>query len=292
MQTYPINELERLTGVKAHTIRIWEKRYGLIAPERTTTNRRYYNDKQVKKLLNITTLLSYGKKISKIAELSEEELNKEVLKGATPQLHHKLIEAHINELVKCMLTYDEDAFEQTFSASVAERGFYDTMMQVVYPFLEKVGTLWRVDKTAPVQEHFASGIIRRKLMAATDALAQPDPSASSFLLFLPENEWHEIALLFANYIIRATGHKTIYLGQNVPFENIVKVCNTVSPEYMLFFYIGAKPMKEIEAEIKGYAEVDKDIRVLIAGRNDLLPVKTKLKNVTYLPDVNALQRFL
>ncbi len=292
MQTYPINELERLTGVKAHTIRIWEKRYGLIEPERTTTNRRYYNDKQVKKLLNITTLLSYGKKISKIAELSDEELNREILKGANPQMHHKLIEAHINELVKCMLTYDEDAFEQILSTSVTERGFYDTMMHVVYPFLEKVGTLWRVDKTAPVQEHFASGIIRRKLMAATDALAQPAPSASSFLLFLPENEWHEIALLFANYIIRATGHKTIYLGQNVPFENIMKVCNAVSPNYMLLFYIGAKPMKEIETEIKGYAGIDKDIRVLIAGKNDLLPEKTKLKNVTYLPDVNALHRFL
>ena len=292
MQTYLINELERLTGVKAHTIRIWEKRYGLIAPERTTTNRRYYNDKQVKKLLNVATLLAYGKKISKIAELSEDELNNEILKGATPRLKNNMLAGYINDLVAAMLVFDEIAFEQTFSSSVTNIGFYDTMINVVYPFLNKTGAMWSADIAAPVQEHFASGIIRRKLMAATDALPKPVVGATSYLLFLPEGEWHDIGLMFADYIIRSKGHKTIYLGQNVPFENIDELCGAVVPDLMLLFYITAKPKDEIAAEIKGYAAINKDIKLLAAGNNDLLPLKTKLKNVTYLTDVNGLLEIL
>ncbi|MCF8449145.1 MAG: MerR family transcriptional regulator [Taibaiella sp.] len=287
MVAYQINDLERLTGIKAHTIRIWEKRYDLIRPDRTDTNRRYYNDNQVRKLLNVTTLLSYGHKISKIASYTDEELHQHI-EHQFPGVSHAYI-GYINDLVSSMLAYDENGFEKVFSAAVLRMGLFDTMLHVVYPFLNKTGVLWSINKSVPVQEHFASCIIRRKLMSATDGLLVSDKVPKKFLLFLPPDEWHEIGLLFANYIIRSKGFYTVYLGQNVPAENISKIVAAVKPQYMLAFFVASRPQEELDTLLKGYAGIDKKIKLLVAGIGGLsaLP-KTEYKNVTYMNGVNDL----
>ena len=293
MESYLINDLERLTGIKAHTIRIWEKRYGLITPERTESNRRYYNDEQVRKLLNVTTLLAGGGKISKIATLSEDEINNKLLSESNEASTGDPNAAYINDLIKCMLAFDETGFEKIFSAAVIRFGVYESMIKVVYPFLNKAGILWSVNKNEPVQEHFASCIIRRKLMAAIDGLLPPVKKGKKFLLFLPPGEWHEIGLLFANYIIRSKGYSTVYLGQNMPFENISKIAKEINFQYMLLFYVAARPKEELVAQLKAFAGIDSKIQVLVAGNNDLLQgSKLKTKNVTWLPDVNSLSTFL
>lgn len=293
MESYQINELERMTGIKAHTIRIWEKRYGLIYPDRTDTNRRSYNEGQVRKLLNVSTLLARGQKISKIASLSEDELNSLIevqdMDGATDNISA----GYINDLVKSMLDFNEPAFEKIFSAAVMRFGVYDAMIHVLYPFLSKVGILWNISKTAPVQEHFASCIIKRKLMAATDGLMPPAKKTKKFLLFLPPEEWHEIGLLFANYIIRSKGYETIYLGQSVPIENIEKVVSAIHPKYLLLFYINARPVNEIEKQIKQLAKIDENITLFVAGNAELFPEnKHKLRNTFYLTEANSLLNFL
>jgi methanogenic corrinoid protein MtbC1 len=192
-----------------------------------------------------------------------------------------------------MLDFDEAAFDKIFSAATLRFGFYDAMIHVVYPFLGKVGILWSVNKTAHIQEHFAANIIKRKLMSAIDGLMPASKKDKKFLLFLPPGEWHEIGLLFANYIIRAKGYQSIYLGQDVPVENIEKIIPVVRPDHLLLFYITTRPKEEIAQQIIALSKMDKQTKILVAGSSESLPESTsKLKNTTYLTDVNSLLNFL
>ncbi len=285
MQTYQINDLERLTGLKAHTIRIWEKRYGLISPDRTTTNRRNYTDAQVRKLLNVTTLIAQGHKISKIAGYSEDEIFEYIKQQAERDQLDSVGAGYINDLIKCMLSLDEVGFEKIFSSAVLRYGLFDAMLKVVYPFLKKTGVLWCINKTAPVQEHFASSIVRRKLMAAIDGLMPPAISDPTFLLFLPPNEWHDVGLLFSNYILRSKGIKTIYLGQNVPHKDILEIVEEVNPQYLLFFYVAMRPAEEIKEEITALSKVSAATEVLVSVNAHMkAELETTEENITYIKD--------
>ncbi len=293
MEAYPIQELARLTGVKAHTIRIWEKRYNLITPDRTETNRRNYSDEQVRKLLNITTLLSNGHKISKIAAYSDVEINDYIYKQLFAHVQDNINAIFINDLLKTMLEFDEAGFEKIFSAVVTRLGLFEAMLQVVYPFMSKVGVLWRIDKTSPVQEHFASCIIRRKLMAAIDGLLPATNKESKFLLFLPEGEWHDIGLLFANFIIRSKGHEVLYLGQDVPAENIVKIANAAKPNFILTFFVATRPVLEIDTQLNWLVHSTPGAKILVSGNKELLNVYlSKQDAIRYLSDVNELFTYL
>lgn len=293
MESYQIQQLEQMTGVKAHTIRIWEKRYGIIHPDRTDTNRRSYNESQVRKLLNVSTLLARGYKISKIAKLTDDELNSLVEQHDTSLVEDSVCAGYINDLVKSMLDFNEPAFEKIFSAATTRFGIYEAMINVIYPFLNKVGILWNISKAVPVQEHFASSIIKRKLMSAIDGLLPPSKRTRKFLLFLPPDEWHEVGLLFANYIIRSRGYETIYLGQSVPIENVEKVIPAVNPRYLLLFYINMRPVEEVEEQIRRLSKVDDKITLFVAGKPELFPVnKHKSRNTIYLTDANSLLNFL
>jgi DNA-binding transcriptional MerR regulator len=290
---YQIHELERLTGVKAGTIRILEKRYGLVSPERTDTNRRYYSDKQLRKLLNVATLLAFGHKISRIASLSENDIDDRIQVELQKNGSGHVYLGYTNDMVMSMLAFDEISFEKIFSTVVLRYGLYEAMVNIVYPFLNKVGVLWSVGKTSPVQEHFASCIIRRKLMAATDGLFAPDKKSKKFLLFLPPSEWHEIGLLFANYIIRAAGNETIYLGQNVPYENVEKIIPMVLPGYILLFYVTQIPFEKIESQLKALANGNPYIPILVCGNPNLFREKEPcVPNVTYLYSVPDLFNYI
>ncbi len=293
METYQIKQLERMTGIKAHTIRIWEKRYKLIHPDRTVTNRRSYSESQVRKLLNVNTLLAHGVKISKIAMLSEDELNMEVQQTEQNGAADNASAGYINELIRAMLDFNESAFEKIFSAATTRFGFRNATINVFYPFLYKVGILWNVNKAAPIQEHFASSIIKRKLMAAIDGLVPATNSTKKFLLFLPPDEWHEVGLLFADYIIRSSGYETIYLGQSVPIENIGKVVPAVSPTHLVVFYINNRPKGEVAKQIKSLSKICEPSLLLVAGNKELLfENEVKIKNVKYLAGVDSLTAYL
>ena len=265
MKFYHISELEQLTGIKAATIRIWERRYGLISPKRTDTNIRMYDDRQVRKLLNVATLLSNGYKISRIAELNEDDLHAMVLGlqgGAFA--NDNTAAALVNDLVISMLSFDELGFEKTYSAALAQYGLFDAMLQVFYPLLERIGLMWSTEDAMPGQEHFASGIIRRKLMAATDGLVMKKKRRKKFLLLLPPGEWHEVGLLFANYIIRSQDVETIYLGQNVPYEQVAAVLDKVSISHILLFFI-TRPETDDLQDIRNKMSLPKELPLIVAG---------------------------
>lgn len=291
MKAYQINDLERLTGIKAHTIRIWEKRYGLISPNRTDTNRRYYDDDQVKRLLNVATLVASGHKISKIAAYSDGQLHEYIEAAENYGDASSSNIAFVNDMISSMLVFDEAAFEKVFSAAVLRMGFYETVVNVVYPFLIKTGVLWTTDKSVPAQEHFASCIIRRKLMAATDGLLPATNTSRCFLLFLPPSEWHEVGLMFANYIIRANGFPTVYLGQNVPTEGVAQVWASGKPTHLVTFFTAPRPDEEISFLLRSYSRVAAS-GSLLAAVADHSRLKLKMGNLSFLDGISSLDKWL
>lgn len=291
MKYYQIAELEQLSGIKAHTIRIWEKRYGLIEPERTDTNIRLYSDDQVRKLLNVSTLLTNGNKISKIASFTDTEINAQISKLQSESGNDVVSSYFINELISSMLEFDELLFEKTFLAAVTKLGMYEAMLGVFYPFLKKVGMMWITESAMPVQEHFASSIIRRKLMVAIDIQQTTIKSKKKFLLMLPEDEWHEIGLLFSHYIIREKGFETIYLGQNVPYQNMKTLMELTKPDYVLSFFIARRNEEDLK-NIRQQMGLTPSVNLLVAGNSEVTKHLKLIKNVHVLNSPHDLLKFL
>jgi MerR family transcriptional regulator, light-induced transcriptional regulator len=231
MANYSIRDLEKLSGIKAHTLRIWEKRYHLLEPKRTNTNIRYYDDSDLRKMLNVALLNRNGFKISRIAELDTEEICKKIGELADKS---SAIANRIENLVISMIELNEEKFRNILSDDIKANGFEHTIIHIVYPFFEKVGVLWQTGAINPAQEHFISNLIRQKLIASIDSISvQEETSARSFLLFLPEGELHEIGLLFYYYLARKNGFKVIYLGQSVPFNDIESILKIQNCDYMI-----------------------------------------------------------
>ncbi len=231
MAHYSIKDLEKLTGIKAHTLRIWEKRYNLLEPKRTTTNIRFYDDEDLKRILNVALLNRNGIKISRIAEFNEGEISDRISDLAK---HHPETENQVDNLVMSMIELDEKRFGKVLSSSTHQRGFEDTVLHLIYPFFEKIGLLWQTGVVNPAQEHFVSNLIRQKLIAAIDKLVENDrPDSHRFIMFLPEGELHEITLLFYYYIAKKRGLKVVYLGQSVPFKDLASVAQIKPCDYIL-----------------------------------------------------------
>jgi DNA-binding transcriptional MerR regulator len=230
MGKYSIRDLEKLSGVKAHTIRIWEKRHNIVAPERTDTNIRFYSDADLKKIINVSLLNSHGIRISQIAEMSAEDMNQRVSKLSESKHDHSV---HIDNLVMAMVDIDEERFEKILSSLMLRFGFEDTVTEIVYPFLGKIGVLWQTANITPAHEHFISHLIRQKIIVAIDGLPLPPRTAKRAILFLPEGELHELGLLFCHYLARKYGFRTYYLGQSVPYADLVSVAAQHRPNVLI-----------------------------------------------------------
>lgn len=246
MGKYSIKELERLSGIKAHTIRIWEKRYRLIEPRRTDTNIRYYSDDELKKIINVSLLNNHGVKISHIADLGQEELIKKVLEFTEKKSEADI---YINQMIVSMIDLDEVQLEQQISKLSAKFGMERTITEIIYPFLDRIGILWQTDNITPAQEHFISNIVRQKLIVAIDSLPHPPKTARIAVLFLPENELHEIGLLFCYYLLRKEGIRVIYLGQMVPYNDIKSIGLSHNPSLFVTSIITEQPPRELQAYI-------------------------------------------
>lgn len=230
MNYFSIKDIESLTGVKAHTLRIWEQRYGMITPKRTDTNIRYYDEADLKKLLNVSLLNRNGYKISEIASMNAETLMQEVLKLSREKSDY---ENQLQALTLTMLELNESAFEQLLNKSILQMGLEKTMMNLIFPFFRTIGIMWQTGSINPAHEHFITNIVRQKLIVAIDGQQNlSDIWSKKFMLFLPEGEFHEIGLLFANYAIRARGGRVVYIGANVPFNDLSTVYRVYSPDYL------------------------------------------------------------
>jgi DNA-binding transcriptional MerR regulator len=220
---YSISDLEKLTGIKAHTIRIWEKRYGVIIPDRTDTNIRFYSAFDLQRLMNIAFLNKHGYKISQISGLNIDEIQEEVsriceLPGAD--------EGYLADLLKATIDLDEDRFERNLNGSILKLGFDLSFQQLVFPLLDKINLLWQIGKISACQERFVNNLVKHKLVVAIDGMAGNVQSSSQhFLLYLPFGHYDEINLLYANYLLRKAGHHVIYLGPSIPLEHLQSLGN-------------------------------------------------------------------
>ena len=264
MARYSIRELERLSGIKAHTIRIWEKRYNIIQPKRTNTNIRYYSETDLKKLLNIAILNRQGWKISEIARLDNHNLSDKVMKFT---YNSKDVESQIEKLVIAMVDLDEAKFDQILSNAIMHDGFEQTIIKLIFPFFEKIGLLWQTGSIHPAQEHFISNLFRQKLMVAIDNLMIPDKkNARKFILFLPENEFHELGLLFYNYLIKKAGQSVIYLGSSVPFKDIVETNHIVQADYLFTSITASLTGEKLEQYIRDLSGTFPKQEIFPSGR--------------------------
>jgi DNA-binding transcriptional MerR regulator len=281
VSTYSIKDLERISGIKAHTIRIWEQRYNIISPNRTDTNIRNYDDEDLKSLLNIGILNNSGYKISKISKMQKEEISASVLEITANNFDANV---QIDNLIIAMAEMDEDRFEKFLSSNILRSGFERTFLEILHPFMVKVGVLWLTNSINPAQEHFISNLVRQKLIASIDGIdTASGPEISKCLLYLPENELHETNLLFANLVLKKKGLKTIYLGQSVPYADIKMVCDLHEPTYLVTVITCSLSDMSVESYIEQLCNDFPRQKILVSGyqfsNNDIkLPSKVKLFN--------------
>ncbi len=289
MSTFSIKDIETITGIKAHTLRIWEQRYNLITPKRTETNIRYYVDEDLRYILNVSILNNYGIKISEIAKMSHEKIREMVLVISEKDSPHS---SQIKALIGAMFSLDEGAFNTVLTGNILKMGLEDTVSQIVFPFLHQIGVLWMTEAIHPAHEHFITNLIRQKLFVAIDAqTGKVDKNGKKFLLFLPEGETHEIGLLLANYTLRTKGHQVVYLGQNLPHEDLARVFNFYEPDYVFSTVTSALDGQGVQAFIDHLSESWPDTTIILTGY--LIVSNTKLKfphNVRAIKEIAELTK--
>lgn len=229
MNAFTIKDLENLSGIKAHTIRIWEQRYSFLRPQRTQTNIRYYSCDELKAVLNIALLNKYGYKISQIDRMNEEELREKLLTLTHVQAQQERL---VNELIHCMVDLDMDKFEEILDTYIMNRGIDKMIAFLVFPFLEKIGILWMTNRVNPAQEHLVTNVIRQKLIVGIESAVSHVSVGKTMLLFLPEGEHHELGLLYVYYLLKSRGINVLYLGQNVPLKDVEFVANLKKPDIL------------------------------------------------------------
>ena len=229
MNAFTIKDLENLSGIKAHTIRIWEQRYSFLKPQRSETNIRYYSNVELKTVLNISLLNKYGYKISHINKMSEAEIVEKIILLSNEQAQ---LERMVNDLIKLMVDLDVEKFEQLLESYIKQNGIEKSISHIIFPFLERIGILWLTNHINPAQEHLVSNIIRQKLLVGIDSISINDKANKLFLLFLPEGEYHELGLLFLYYLLKIRGIRVLYLGANVPWSDVQYVAKLKKPDFL------------------------------------------------------------
>jgi MerR family transcriptional regulator, light-induced transcriptional regulator len=240
---FSIKDLENFSGVKAHTIRIWEKRYSVLTPMRTDTNIREYDLDSLQKLLNVTLLHNYGYKISKIAEYSEDK----IISSVREIISEKSVKNHaISAFKMAMINFDQTLFFNTYNSLLSNKTFREVFFDVIIPLMNEIGLLWQANSISPAHEHFISYLIKQKLLINTEKLQVLPPTNESkvFVLYLPENEIHELGLMYLNYEILFNGYKTIYLGESVPISSLLDI-NKYFKKVVFVSYVTVEPNNEI-----------------------------------------------
>ncbi|NLC48777.1 MAG: MerR family transcriptional regulator [Bacteroidales bacterium] len=244
MATYSIKDIEKMSGIKAHTIRMWERRFGLVIPKRTDTNIRYYSDEDLRNILNISILNQNGLKISKIAKLNKEDLREKVANLLDkPDIYSHVIDA----LLFSMLELDENSFNNSFNNALKEYGFEKLIENIMFPFLERIGILWQTDTIKPAQEHFIVNLLRQKIILKIQKeITSNGQGEDKIIFFLPEGELHEVGLLFYSYIARQQGYEVIYLGASVPVEDLKEVERVTNAKAFFSSYVGPSEKAQLE----------------------------------------------
>ncbi len=269
MNQFSISQLAQFSGIKPHTIRIWEQRYNALQPKRSEGNTRYYDGQQLRRLLNIVSLSKTKYKVSKLCKMTDEEL-------ASKLEDHFLVAEEsgdyayfVSRLIGAGMNYDETNFSRIFSHCLLKFGLEKTYTQVVYPVMNRIGLMWSSNVMPPSQEHYISNLVRQKLFTAIDGVPESEGSRK-WILFLPENEFHEIGLLFSYYFIRQKGEQVIYLGANVPLSSLEDCLRDTGAEHILLFMVHQDLPENISEYLRELTEIAKDQSIHVACKKDLI----------------------
>lgn len=287
-QGYSIKDLEVLSGVKAHTIRIWEKRYNLLVPQRTETNIRYYTDEDLKRMLNISMLVRNGFKISKVSKWDDKKITETILDLTS---ENNTEADYIEQLILYMVNFDNINFYRLTNEIINKMGLEESVTKVFFNFFIRIGTYWQVGAVFPAQEHYVSTIFRQKLIAEVDKLGIVHSRPETILFFLPEKEMHEMSLLFYSYLAHKMGYRVIYLGQFVPQEDLNKIQEQVRIDFVFTAFINSITKEDLESYLESVKEMFHDQKVFITGwqiqtHNPKLP-----RNVKIVKDYHEFKKF-
>jgi methanogenic corrinoid protein MtbC1 len=285
---YSIKDLELLSGIKAHTIRIWEKRYNLLKPDRTSTNIRYYDDEDLRRLINVALLVKNNFKISKIAAWEPEKISNEVISLDKTKVSET---GWIDKLVISLLKFNETEFVELINRIISLYGYEEAFLSVFFPFLEKIGTYWLAGTVFPAQERFASNVLRQKLINKINNNSF-DKNRKTVLCFLHEKEQHELSLLFYATIMRNSGYNIIYLGTQIPFTDLGKIATTARIDIVFTAFINAISEDTLRTYIKDVAKLFPSARLFATGYQLQKLGKSSPGYVTIIRNLNDLRKSL
>ena len=289
MNLFTIKDLENLSGIKAHTIRIWEQRYSFLKPQRTETNIRYYTNRELKTILNIALLNKYGYKISHIDRMNEQELQNKLITLSQSEAYQERI---VNELIHHMIDLDIESFENVMDNYIIAKGIDKTINQVIFPFLERIGILWLTNHIHPVQEHLVTNIIRQKLMVGIEGVVTHIHTEKTILLFLPESEHHELGLLYTYYLLKKRGARVLYLGANVPLKDLEYICQHKKPDFLYTHLTCMTGNFSFTKFISLKNQYVKDIPLVISGQLAQTQGKKTIPNVHFKKSIPEVLEFI
>tara|TARA_B100000963_G_C22569288_1_gene645263 strand:- start:446 stop:1312 length:867 start_codon:yes stop_codon:yes gene_type:complete len=282
MAKYKIKDLENLTGVKCHTIRIWEKRYNILEPSRTETKIRTYSDDELTHLLTVSMLNRNGIKISKIAKLSQEDMNKLLWDIKV----NKETEFSMDKLIMALISLDENLFNKTLQNLIDTEGLETTFTHHLIPFLDRIGIMWLIGSINPAQEHLISNLIRQKVISEIDKQIVPDDQSNPVVVYLPEHEWHEISLLFYQFLLREKGVRTAYLGQSLPYTALQECIEKLKPKAILSSWLTAVDSKFVVNYFKRIRKDYPDLRVFAGGAQVKSNAEVLSSYITVVQDID------
>lgn len=262
LNKYSIKDLEVLSGVKAHTIRIWEKRYGLLTPQRTTTNIRYYTDDDLRKIINVSLLIRNGHKISRIAAWDSEKMRSTVMElEQTSMPDHECAD----QMISAIINFDLRTFDRLVSDYIDKNGLEEAFQRVFFKFMEKLGVYWHAGAIYPAQEHFVFNFLRQKIIAEINQLGIAGEYSRTILFFLPEKEMHEMSLLFYSYLARKKNLNVIYLGAMVPLDDLEKISASVHVDQVFTAFVNPLPVEELREYLKKLKMIFDGKEIFITG---------------------------
>lgn len=263
MSSYTIKDLEKISGIKAHTIRIWEQRYQFLQPQRTETNIRTYSSDELKTILNVSLLNKYGFKISHIDKMSAEQMEDKILSLNQIDAQKERV---VNALIKEMVSLNMANFERQMDTYIGQKGIEKTIIEIIFPFMERVGILWITNHINPAQEHLATNVIRQKIILGIEKLPPVLNYSKRIVLFMPEGEYHEIGLLYVHFLLKQRGFYIDYLGANVPMVDLRYLSEFHKVDYLYCHLTSPAKNFKIQKFFEQLSEVSKIIPIVISGQ--------------------------
>jgi DNA-binding transcriptional MerR regulator len=263
MSSYTIKDLEKISGIKAHTIRIWEQRYNFLQPQRTETNIRSYSADELKVILNVSLLNKYGFKISHIDKMSSEQMEDKIMSLSQLDAQKERV---VNALIKEMVSLNMVAFERQLDLYIGQKGIEKTINEIIFPYLERVGILWVTNHINPAQEHLATNIVRQKIILGIERLTPLLTYTKRIVLFLPEGEYHELGLLYVHFLLKQKGIYVDYLGTNVPMVDLKYLTENKKVDFLYCHITMPARNFKLDKFFANLATINQQIPIILSGQ--------------------------